>query len=127
MNVERKYKKDSKHKYWKIVLKRLYSTWFDDNTIILEAYGFSSKNEYKSGFYKINYGYSYIGSTKEEVIKQEDDLIRFYYDDMKKKITDINFEISELELKKAKLKERMNCKLFTQLYREEKLERILNE
>lgn len=83
MNIERNYKKLSKHRYWKIVLE--WWDFSDDGELepSLKMYGFSSSKKPKLGFNDKNNGHRkiifYITKSRDEALKKERNLLKYYF------------------------------------------------
>ena len=86
MIIVRDYKKSSKHEWWKIKLSAQYNDgYFLNNTLVqlnFVAYGFSSNCKQMKGIQKeyLIDEFTFIGSSKQEVISKEKELLQKYYD-----------------------------------------------
>jgi len=136
MKIVRNYKKDSKHQWWKIILKPLYGkysnvSWYHNNEVLgleFSAYGFSSKRKFDKGIRNEYGSFEYVGKSREEVISKEKELLRTYYDYI------LKLKMENVEtLKKAKKRFKKNeeelngyleLKEFKIIERKEKLESI---
>jgi len=129
MEIIRKYKKDSKHKYWKITLAR-FSVWGLETTqeLEFEAYGFSSSRDIKSGYVTNNCSYNieYIGRSRKEVLSKEEEMIRMYFESIKESLKNTEEQIADHQKDKRKMEELMKDSTFVRVFREDKLKRMMN-
>lgn len=86
MKIVREYKKASNHKWWKITLyaKYTYKNFknYTLDCLVFEAYGFSSKKDYSDKSVRIEHYKDHFvcyGTSRDEVISREKDLLREYY------------------------------------------------
>ncbi len=92
MKIERDYKNASKHKWWKITLQPeyTYKSFIEMELKCLKfaAYGFSSKRDFSKKIHKdyLSESFTCYGTSKDDVVNKEKELIEAYYNYLLKEI-----------------------------------------
>lgn len=88
MEIKRDYKKQTKHRHWKIEL----IVNFHNLSPVIKLHGFSSKSEPKRMFFG---KFAYLSDNRDDALSKEQELINNLYDYINESIKDQNRRIKQ--------------------------------